>query len=67
MDRNCQQLDQTGRPGYLETDRPENVAFYRRFGFETTQQTSILGVPNFFMRRPTKVTTAAVTHELGLM
>jgi ribosomal protein S18 acetylase RimI-like enzyme len=48
----CQDLDQTAIPGYLETDRPENVAFYRRFGFEVTAEIPILGVPNFLMRRP---------------
>jgi len=51
MERHCAELDQTGDPGYLETDRPENVAFYRRFGFVTIGEASILGVPNYFMRR----------------
>lgn len=51
MDRYCQDLDTRARAGYLETDRPENVAFYRRFGFEVVTEAPVLGVPNFFMRR----------------
>jgi hypothetical protein len=39
---------------YLETDRPENVTFYRRFGFEIVQQEPVLGVLNFFMVRRAK-------------
>jgi GNAT superfamily N-acetyltransferase len=37
---------------YLETDKPENVKFYARFGFETIAETTILGAQNWFMRRP---------------
>jgi ribosomal protein S18 acetylase RimI-like enzyme len=52
MERYCAELDRTGGTGYLETDRPENIAFYRRFGFDTVDEAPVLGVPNFFMRRP---------------
>lgn len=38
-------------PAYLETDRPENVRFYRRFGFEVASELEILGVPVATMRR----------------
>jgi ribosomal protein S18 acetylase RimI-like enzyme len=48
----CDDLDRTATSGYLETDRPQNVAFYQRFGFEVTHEISVLGVPNFLMRRP---------------
>lgn len=51
MERYCRDLDTRARTGYLETDRPENVAFYRRFGFEIVAEAPVLGVPNFFMRR----------------
>lgn len=51
MDRFCQELERHTLPGYLETDRPENVAFYRRSGFEVVAQREVLGVPNFFMIR----------------
>jgi ribosomal protein S18 acetylase RimI-like enzyme len=48
----CEDLDRTTTCGYLETDRPENVAFYQRFGFEVTREMPVLGTPNFLMRRP---------------
>lgn len=54
MDHYCGQLDQLRKTSYLETDRTENVAFYRRFGFEIVQQEPVLGVPNFFMSRRAK-------------
>ncbi len=44
-------LAATGEVGYLETDRPQNVAFYRRFGFETTREVPVPGVTNYFMSR----------------
>jgi ribosomal protein S18 acetylase RimI-like enzyme len=50
----CEELDRTATSGYLETDRPENVAFYQRFGFEVTLEIPILGTPNFLMRRNPK-------------
>jgi len=51
MERYCEQLDREAADGYLETDKPENVAFYRRFGFETTGSMPILDVTNYFMWR----------------
>jgi ribosomal protein S18 acetylase RimI-like enzyme len=36
---------------YLETDKPENVRFYERFGFEVVGEEEVLGVPNWFMLR----------------
>lgn len=47
----CEELDRTRQAGYLETDRPENVTFYRRFGFEITGDVLVLGVRNYFMWR----------------
>lgn len=47
----CVDVDRAGQMGYLETDQAENVEFYRRFGFELTNEASVLGVPNFYMRR----------------
>ncbi len=44
-------LDDRGAAGYLETDRPANVRFYRRFGFEVLAEAEVLGVPNWFMLR----------------
>lgn len=51
MERYCEAIDRDRAPGYLETDRSENVAFYRRFGFETMREASILGVMNYLMWR----------------
>jgi predicted N-acetyltransferase YhbS len=46
MQEHCRRLDRTGEVGYLETDQPENVRFYERFGFEVTGEEPVLGVPN---------------------
>jgi ribosomal protein S18 acetylase RimI-like enzyme len=51
MEKYCTELDRTGMAGYLETDRPENVEFYRRFGFVVTETAPVLGVESYFMRR----------------
>lgn len=48
----CRRLDEAREVGYLETDKPENVRFYRRFGFEVVAEESVIGAPNWFMRRP---------------
>jgi hypothetical protein len=53
MEPFCSALDATGAIGYLETDRAENVDFYRPFGFEVIGRAPIHGVVNCFMaRRP---------------
>lgn len=44
-------LDTAGHIGYLETDRPENVAFYERHGFTVTGRATVLDTPNWFLRR----------------
>jgi ribosomal protein S18 acetylase RimI-like enzyme len=54
MEQYCAELDRKGLAGYLETDRPGNVEFYKRFGFEVIGTATILGVENFFMSRATK-------------
>lgn len=51
MRRFCREIDACGSSAYLETDRPENVAFYRKFGFEVAGTEDILGAGNFFMTR----------------
>lgn len=51
MELYCKELDGTGQAGYLETDRPENLSFYRRFGFEIIDEVSVLGVINYLMWR----------------
>ncbi|MQA89336.1 MAG: GNAT family N-acetyltransferase [Gemmatimonas sp.] len=51
MEKYCAELDRIGMVGYLETDRPENVEFYRRFGFVVTGTGPVLAVETYFMRR----------------
>ena len=48
----CAQMDAAAADAYLETDKPENVRFYQRFGFEVTGGQDVIGVPNWFMLRP---------------
>jgi GNAT superfamily N-acetyltransferase len=56
----CEQLDLDGDAGYLETDKPENVRLYERFGFEVRCEAYVLGVPNWFMwRKPTRRSAVA--------
>jgi GNAT superfamily N-acetyltransferase len=47
----CVRVDREHALAYLETDKPENVRFYERYGFATVGAGPVLGVPNWFMRR----------------
>jgi ribosomal protein S18 acetylase RimI-like enzyme len=49
-------LDEDGLPGYLETQKEDNLAFYRRFGFEETERLtpSRGGPPLFTLTRPVR-------------
>jgi ribosomal protein S18 acetylase RimI-like enzyme len=47
----CERLDDRSEVAYLETDKPANVRLYERFAFIVTAQRTVLGVPNWFMRR----------------
>lgn len=47
----CERLDRAGELAYLETDKPENVRLYERFGFRVIAEEPVIGVPNWFMRR----------------
>jgi len=51
MEKFCAELDDRRALGYLETDRAENVEFYRRFGFEVIGHAEVLGVPHVLMSR----------------
>lgn len=53
----CERLDVAGSSGYLETDKPENVRLYERFGFEVVDEAIVLGVQNWFMWRPARRST----------
>jgi len=47
----CRRLDERGTLGYLETDKPENVRLYERFGYRVVAEAQVIGVPCWFMRR----------------
>ncbi len=47
----ARRLDDAGEHSYLETEKPENVALYQRFGFEVIEESEFMGVPNWFMWR----------------
>ena len=51
MDVLSSRIDRHPAPAYLETDKPENVRFYRKFGFEICTATAVVGIPNWFMTR----------------
>ena len=49
----CARIDAEGDVVFLETDLSQNVRLYERFGFETIEETTVLGAPAWFMlRRP---------------
>ena len=47
----CARMDAANETAYLETDKPVNVRFYERFGFEVVGEQEVLGVTNWFMLR----------------
>ena len=47
----CRGLDEEQGIGFLETDKPENVRLYERFGFAVTHIVDILGATVWHMRR----------------
>ncbi|MGI9431974.1 MAG: GNAT family N-acetyltransferase [Myxococcota bacterium] len=47
-------VDATGQSVWLETDRPENVAFYRRAGFVAAGELRVFGVPVWLLQRPAR-------------
>jgi len=44
-------LDTRGEWAWLETDKADNVTFYRRAGFTVSSEAEILGTPCWFMMR----------------
>ena len=45
------QMDERGEVAWLETDKPENVVFYRRAGFDVVEELTEHGLTNWWMRR----------------
>ncbi len=54
LHEHVRRLDHSGQVGYLETDKAENVVLYERFGYLVIKEQPVLGVPNWFMRRPVR-------------
>jgi ribosomal protein S18 acetylase RimI-like enzyme len=54
----CTRMDDSGASSYLETDKPENVGFYEKFGFIGVGESDVLGAANWYwyMSRPARVT-----------
>ena len=50
----CARVDEHRALSYLETDKIENVGFYEIFGFTVTAKAEVLGMPNWFMSRPSQ-------------
>jgi ribosomal protein S18 acetylase RimI-like enzyme len=46
------EVDRSASSAYLETDRPENVAFYQRAGFVVLGEITVLSVRVWRMQRP---------------
>ena len=44
-------LEREKAAGYLETDRPENVEFYKKFGFSLRSREELIGTPVWYMWR----------------
>jgi ribosomal protein S18 acetylase RimI-like enzyme len=47
----AEQMDDQGEVAWLETDKPENVVFYRRARFEVVEELTEHGLTNWWMRR----------------
>ena len=47
----AERMDAAGEVAWLETDKPENVVFYRRAGFEVSDEVNEHGFTTWWMRR----------------
>jgi len=72
MADSCARMDDCGALSYLETDKFDNVRFYRKFGFTVTAEAKILTVPNWFMSRfapvypsPREYADRPIQHGIG--
>ena len=64
----CSRMDQAHSVSYLETDKWENVFFYRKFGFRVIGEGKVLGILNWFMsRRPQETTVTSTTSFVGAL
>ena len=51
MRRYVEHLEKEKAAGYLETDRPENVKFYEKFGFVVRHEEAVIRTPTWYMWR----------------
>jgi len=51
MNRYVEYLQQEKLPGYLETDKAENVKFYEKFAFAVRREEELIGTPIWYMWR----------------
>lgn len=47
----CDAMDAEGEIAFLETEKPENVVFYRRLGFDVVSESQLGDLHTWFMRR----------------
>jgi ribosomal protein S18 acetylase RimI-like enzyme len=66
LDAFCRIVDGFQSLAYLETDKEENVRLYCRFGFRVVDSAEVLGVPNWFMSRPSRVNTMSKSNDESL-
>lgn len=52
MNRYIDGLEEERSVGYLETDRLENVQFYKKFGFVVKHEEVVIDTPTWYMSRP---------------
>jgi ribosomal protein S18 acetylase RimI-like enzyme len=52
MNRYIEHLKQEQTAGYLETDKAENVEFYKKFGFLVQREERLIGTSTWYMWRP---------------
>ncbi len=50
----CDLVDKDKMEAYHETDKPENVPFYERFGFKVSDEETVNGVKMWYLLRPAK-------------
>ncbi|UCF07871.1 MAG: GNAT family N-acetyltransferase [Thermoplasmata archaeon] len=51
MEYYCKQVDSQNMPAYHETDQPQNVRFYEKFGYKVVETEPIFGITNWFLWR----------------
>jgi catechol 2,3-dioxygenase-like lactoylglutathione lyase family enzyme len=58
-------MDERRMTAYLETDKPENVTFYEKFGFAVTSDEPVLGVTSWYMTRQPQLASARRNGNAG--